>query len=460
MKRNRIQSVAKQFPCRIGLYGGMANNMYVFAKALAESSHEVVFIRDRTDLYAMSQPLWQDCRFVESVTGDRQWSWDEWAQREASEGWQAPDWCVDPLADVPPIDRPMRWVLPTPGYFAYRSLRRLLIDNAYWARLVRWFRSCDVLIVCGVEGEQVACLSGVPYMIWPHGGDIRLAAGFPKTEDRDATTQNGHRSLPHRLAFAFKKADWIGSHDPTGVGGTFCDTTAALAGKPLHHIPIPIPQRPRLDDADRREARRRLFSEFNLPTPQERLLALIPSRVDFSWKGHDKLLDAARNVSDIHFVFAGWGNDYETAMTRVRDSALATHITFLPFSLSKPLLFEMYAASDLVIDQFQHGCYGTSAVEAMAGGIPVMMYIDGASFSARGWEAPPVLNCKNPDEIEATLKGILDGGIDLKQAGRQAASWAHRVHSPDIVAAAVNGLLGGRIRRRFAWGSRKSVAII
>ena len=40
---------------KIGLYGGVANNMYVFARAMAKQGLKVCFIRDRGDLYPISK---------------------------------------------------------------------------------------------------------------------------------------------------------------------------------------------------------------------------------------------------------------------------------------------------------------------------------------------------------------------------------------------------------------------
>ena len=45
---------------KIGLYGGMANNMYALAKGMAAEGADVCFIRDRSDRYPFSQPLWDD----------------------------------------------------------------------------------------------------------------------------------------------------------------------------------------------------------------------------------------------------------------------------------------------------------------------------------------------------------------------------------------------------------------
>ena len=39
-------------------------------------------------------------------------------------------------------------------------------------------KNFDYLFVCGVEATILAYISKVPYIIWPHGGDIRFASGL------------------------------------------------------------------------------------------------------------------------------------------------------------------------------------------------------------------------------------------------------------------------------------------
>ena len=85
---------------KIGFYGGMANNMYVFAKAFHAAGVDVCFIRDRSDKYPFSQPVWEDQSFTmhyEEVPRASGWSWERWSQQERDVGWIPPTWMVDPL---------------------------------------------------------------------------------------------------------------------------------------------------------------------------------------------------------------------------------------------------------------------------------------------------------------------------------------------------------------------------
>lgn len=85
---------------KIGLYGGIANNMYVFAKSPANQGVETCFIRDRGDRYPFSQPVWEDIRATldyDDMAKAANWTWQEWTNWETHLGWKAPVWLVDPL---------------------------------------------------------------------------------------------------------------------------------------------------------------------------------------------------------------------------------------------------------------------------------------------------------------------------------------------------------------------------
>jgi len=76
----------------------------------------------------------------------------------------------------------------------------------------------DLLIVCGIDGAILASRTELPYIIWPHGGDIRLAAGLGNLPEkwRSQLVVRFKRALLKR---AFMNANFVGSHDPTGIGG-------------------------------------------------------------------------------------------------------------------------------------------------------------------------------------------------------------------------------------------------
>lgn len=375
---------------RVGLCGGLANNCYVFAKILAGAGRDVVFIRDRSDTYAFSQPVWEDAQFVmkyADVAETSTYSWQDWARIENERQWHAPSWMVDPLSyqGVASADSGApAWLSPLG--------RRYVGQTAHRAAVVAAMQSCDVLLVCGIESAILAMMSGRPYIIWPHGGDIRFAAGMtvPANGLKSRISIELQRML---LRAAYGKASWIGTHDPKGVGGVTAAAEKVLGNTSLIHLPIPAPLSDRPQKVHRRKRLSVLCQTLGIAEIDAEHIGFVPSRVDFEWKGHDLLLRALQKCSGrkkLHLIFSGWGKDYSKAKEYVTQQGLDEEVTFLPFSLSKPILAEFFSMTDFAVDQFRFlGTYGTAMVEALAAGCPTLMWIDEHAFRVRGWNLHP-----------------------------------------------------------------------
>lgn len=403
----------------IAFYGGLANNAYVAARAVSGLGHDIVFIRDEGDCFPFSQPVWEDFSFTlpyDEIYG-RQWSVSEWKNFENKIGWCPPCWLIEPVGDV--SDTASR------GAFSFRNaiLWPFLRRNTHRQKALEAFRKCDFLFVCGVDAEILAWGSGVPYVIWPHGGDIRFASGLVPFDGRGVRAVLSYVLRRIYLALSYKGASWIGTHDPKGI-------SAGLGNipYPLEFFPLPMPARLRSSSqAERHSSLRARMREIGVLLPDADLYLFVPSRISFFWKKTDLLLAAIKRLSGgkkCHFIFSGWGEDYKA----VKDSLPKERATFLPFALSKPVLFDIFRSTDVVIDQFSLGTYGTSAIEAMSCGVPVMMFIDNQAFYKKGWEPPPVINACTEEEIFQSLDGIASGRIDLERVGEDLFSWFSRTH--------------------------------
>lgn len=152
--------------------------------------------------------------------------------------------------------------------------------------------------------------------------------------------------------------------------------------------------------------------------------------------------------NNLHLIFSGWGTDYEKA----RGMILPHHATFLPCAVSKPTLYDVFSTADVVVDQFRLGIYGTSAVEAMSCGAPVMMWIDKERFYTHGWDPPPVLNVRNEKEIAGILSNILSGRLDLEKHARAALDWVSRTHTEEVMVRSLKEILGKYLPDRHTVG--------
>lgn len=419
---------------KLGLYGGIANNMYVFAKALRGLGADVIFIRDRSDRYPMSQPVWEDAAFRlkhADLAAAQTWSWERWAHTERELGWSPPPWIIDPLSEESGIAHaaPSRKTsFPDSGFL------RSYINAPHRAPVLRRMQACDALLVCGVEGSVLAEQSGRPYVIWPHGGDTMIAAGMFAPKLYRVRSRLAHTMLRRQLVRAYEHTLSLGSHEPTGIQADYLGAEGFVRRQKVDFVPIPITVKPRPGPAERRTHLAALFASWGATAPNARFVGFVPSRVDYKWKGHDRLLQALAQLEraragDLHVIFAGWGHDFGVAQRFVEEQDLSRRVTLLDSAISKPLLNEVFIGADFVVDQFIMGLYGTAALEAMACGAPLITWLnDGYD---RPWGAPPVLQARTAKDIAAILRGIVDQEIDLEARGLALQGWMRRVHSAE-----------------------------
>lgn len=436
---------------RIGFYGGIANNMYVFAKAFAAAGVDTSFIRDRSDRYPFSQPVWEDVPFripYESISETANWPWDAWTKKEKELRWVEPNWVFDPLRET------IESHTPTECIAAQNPLEKRYFRSYFNAPLrqstLGEMRRCDALVVCGIEGSLLAKQSQRPYIIWPHGGDTMVAAGLFKPPLYQPRSRFIHSMVRKRLVNAYKGAVCLGSHEPTGICAAYMGAEIFVRQQRVEFIPIPIPTRPRQNKAERRKRLSQLLSDCGAKMPEEHLIGFVPSRIDFQWKGHDKLLQALVDLKNenqtikVHLIFVGWGADFGPAQKFVRDNDLDNHITLLNCALSKPLLFDFFLNADFVVDQFVMGLYGTAALEAMACGAPLAMWINDSY--ERPWGIPPVFNIRTASEIAAFFGEVASDQTNLERRSVAIQNWMGRVHCPSDAVLKVMGLFSSVCR--------------
>ena len=426
---------------RLGIYCGLANNMYVFAHALAAQGMDVCFIRDRSDRYPMSQPVWEDVAFTlpyEEVPRANSWPWPRWTELERELKWEAPTWLYDPLRDSNdpaegiPEGIPIESLGVIDSYFMKRYLRTPTRSAALEA-----MRSCDGLLVSGIEGSLLAKLSGRPYIIWPFGGDIMVAAGLLQPKFYHLRTWLIHVLTRKQLVGAYASAICIGAHEPAALQQDFFGAEHFFRKQKVAHIPIPLGTRPRKSKGDRREFLEQLIQRLGFQLPPTDYIGFVPSRVDYQWKGQDRLLSSLQrvfsegNATNIHIIFSGWGVDLQKARQFVKDNQLEGKTTFLNCALSKPLLYQFYQYADFVVDQFIVGMCGTSALEAMACGAPLITWLN--EEVERPWGNPPVLRARTEADISRILRGLNEGCVDLETVGTSLQEWLGRNYAPSIV---------------------------
>jgi glycosyltransferase involved in cell wall biosynthesis len=173
---------------------------------------------------------------------------------------------------------------------------------------------------------------------------------------------------------------------------------------------------------------------------QEKIVFLHASNLDWgetdnkrgrnSTKGNDRFLrafaSAARAGAPIECVILDRGPDRLIARKLVAGLDAVRWRDPVPASELSKLLNSV----DVVVDQFDVGGFGGIAMEAMAVGKPVMIYLDRACMKLLYDDDPPILNCSSEEQI---LHAILDN-LDRKalcDLGERARRWVHRNHSKE-----------------------------
>ena len=168
---------------------------------------------------------------------------------------------------------------------------------------------------------------------------------------------------------------------------------------------------------------------------EDETLFFMPSHLDWgqtdrqpgrtSTKGNDRFIRAlARYLKEggrVHALILDRGTDREAARRLVAELGLSEKVTFLP-EMDKEALIEHYRLADVVADQFDMGAFGTTGLEAMSCGKPLMIHID-RDWAGRCYSAPPpVLYARSEDEILQRMRETADARLRADM-GRQAREW-------------------------------------
>jgi len=410
---------------KICLFGGLANNLYIIAKGLSRFNSDIYFIRDIFDAFPFSQPVWEDCR-LSLPYGEvyKKRSLDDWVKTESRLGWNMPHWCHEP------------------GKYPYSTVKLLAnyrFDTFLYLRkrkenyldIINRMKSCDLIVCCGVLSAVLAYYSKRPYVILPHGSDIFYVA------EVDKKVNKFYPFYLKRLAReAFKKASSI----VVSIRNMewLIKATERLNQR-LMYLPIPMDTyTPAENECDKRERAGKLFEELKLNIPAYERLIFIPSRIDFYWKGTDRIIEAIKSnkrLMNLHFIFSGWGDDYLKAKELLLGQK---NVTMLNRAISKPIIYNFFRASDLVIDQFTLGHYGTAAMEAMGCGAPVMAYLDNSTAAHE--DVAPIINVSTAKQIEGQLCHIAAGKIDLERLAMLSADWSKKHQSSRVCFSAIQDI--------------------
>jgi len=342
-------------------------------------------------------------------------TWTFWDKKARELSWTMPAW-------VKRIESASRWqVLQDCARSPALATRALTECRRSWPgvkltlrnmSLLKALSEIDFIAVYG-EGAIHAGLAHVPFVAIPFGGDLTISAFRADT-------------LGEMLRAAYAKACRILVGDPD-----FIDCLARL-GLPDRWTFFPCPI-----DTDRYapgSASLHDVVEHVLPDSwRDSFIFFMPSRQDFYWKGTDKPLKAflrlSRERDDVLLITPAWGADTTNALELVEESRGESQVVFLPHVLSKPHLIDLYRVANLVVDQFALGSYGTSTLEAMACGKPVLTHIDADKYRPYLTCLPPNLQAMSEQAILEKMRWAVENRDLLPDVGRESREWVVAEHN-------------------------------
>jgi hypothetical protein len=162
------------------------------------------------------------------------------------------------------------------------------------------------------------------------------------------------------------------------------------------------------------------------------------TRQKWDVKGNDKFLKALVDLKsvtdDFDVIFVDWGEDVAKTKTFLRDNGLNHNVHWIS-PLSKPQLLRLYQEVDVIVDQFNIPCIGSTPLEifAVKGGV-LITHLDDEIMSHFYGETIPLLNCANDIQISDSLKNIVNGNIDLLSIKNNCYEWLQKTHSQSVIA--------------------------
>lgn len=407
---------------RIAVFENTANNAYIQAKAFHRRGIAIDLLLDRHDRFVMSDPRWEDAD-IELPTGEL-----DSAQLAPAAQAEA-DWIRRP----PPYDLPRplaladhaglgALTLPRPALRAARVAGRQGVRAVAMARAtIRAMRDYDVVLGFGL-GPAYARAAGVPCVMQTYGGDIDLVP-FADTDDPDCDPFR--RGLARLQRWGIEGCSAIAVTDPR------FDRAVARLGAESKSAFVPF-----IVDTDKYRPQPEPELRAQLAAPDETLV-FVPSRQDWYWKGSDRIIAGfARALAaqpSLRMLCAGWGADLARSVALAEELGVGGRIRFLEHAMSKTRLLRYFRAADIVIDQVAIGSYGTSALEAMSCGVPLVINLDRERFAGVFATHPPVAQAATAEEVAMQLQRLAGDPAQRARIGETAREWVVANHGDALV---------------------------
>jgi glycosyltransferase involved in cell wall biosynthesis len=366
----------------------MANDGYAVTKELRKMDIDVDLAVNISD-FGMALPEWEDANISDKVDP---YSMDAYAAKRA---WKPPEWI---------------------HYFDFqnKSPRKKNIMAKIRSRieLIKMMREYDI-VETHVPFTIYSQFSGIPYVAYDAGW-IRY---FPSGK--------GIRNKLARRGYSKAKSIIITNPDTFEIS----DKLPYLNQESIFFSPFAIDPE-KYKPLDRRELREKYVRGDDI-------MLFSPARQIWKEKGNDKMIRAfakfTKEVPNSKFVLVAWSTDEENSKALVNSLGISDKIEWIK-PVPKNHLINYYNASDIILDQFVLGSWGTSTPEAMSCGRPVLMFYKKNYILRAFGEEPPILNSFTEGEIYSNLLKLTKNRDFRYSLGMESREWIIKTHSSRVVA--------------------------
>lgn len=409
--------------------GNIANNAYNNAKFLRRKGWQSdVLCYDYT--HVMGQPEWEDAEFEGEVDEFH----PNWEGKKLG-GFHRPTWFKQAFLYGSPRRR-RKWFK---GQF---RLERLM--QYPWTLVHAWptYREARAHVSCiGIKEVLATCVNETAFRKWFEGYDLIQAyatepihawlfgngcpyVAYEHGTMRDIPFENSSRG--RLLTVAYKRAGKIIITNPDVIAAA-----QRLRLSQYQFVPHPV------DETKYRPCPTPLRNQLR-HDHQADLILFAPSRHNWGLKGNDCLIRAfARYAKSCAqkavLIFTRWGQEVDRSEQLVNELGLNSRVVWTA-PLNKRKLIHYYNASDIVLDQFTIGTFGTVTPEAMACGKPVILCFNREVHEWCYPEMPPVVNARSEDDIFQRLHELGADACHRKQLGTASRAWIIKHHGWELVA--------------------------
>lgn len=412
----QIDNVPESNPIRVAFFGNVANCLFEIASALREES------------------LFEPHLFIDENDGFN--SRPESAQPSLIHGY--PDWIHEG-----------RWITGRSVLMPWR------------AAITRELAAFDLVVVSG-PGPIFAQFSGRPWCWWVSGGDLTVKP-FP------LTFLDWYPGVAHKIGEivggvwqrrAARRASqlWVQPFAPMVDALERLDVPDERVA--TEYFPLIVdteefrPDRGDLPEDDP-AVQRALAADFVVFHPSRFLTRRSRRRMrSGQYKGNEVLIDgfaefvAANPDIDALLVIPDGqlSRDVGAAKRQVRELGIESRVEWAvppdPSGFRRHELLGLYAASDVVVNEFGIGWFGFVALEGAAMGKPVLTYVDDDVMSLLYEQGHPFCNARTPTEIADWLTELARDDELRVQRGKAARRWVVEHHSGPSARQRYAGTLG------------------